>query len=445
MENSFAPLVSRIRTVSTRHIVGRVTAIMPQAIRATGIEAVAEIGDRVSMGPAHLLGEVLAIDETGLTIMPEGGGDGVRLGDSLRHLGPRRIAPSDAWIGRVIDPDGVPLDGRPLFPGPRAVPLHAAPPPPATRRPFGARLATGLAVLDTALPIVRGQRLGLFAGSGVGKSSLLGRLARNLEADITVIALIGERGRELRDFVEDVLGPEGMARSVVVAATSDQPALRRVRAATTAMSIAEYFRDQGAHIVFLADSITRFAEAYREVALSLGEGAQMRGYPPSMAQAIMRLCERAGPGPRTGRGDITAVFSVLVAGSDMEEPVADLLRGVLDGHIVLDRAIAERGRFPAIDLLRSVSRALPHCASAEENGDLADLRANLAGYQRIEMMVQAGLYSEGGDPDADRALRLFPILDRFLAASSDGPDAAFAMLRGHLSENPTVADHDPVA
>jgi flagellum-specific ATP synthase len=271
-----------------------------------------------------------------------------------------------------------------------------------------------MAVFNTLLPIVRGQRMGLFAGSGVGKSMLLGHLARNMQADVVVVALIGERGRELGEFVRHVLGPEGMARAVIVAATSDRSALVRRRCALTAMTVAEHFRDAGRHVLLLADSITRFAEAHREVAIAAGEMPALRGFPPSTAHAIMSLCERAGPGEGM-QGDITALLTVLVAGSDMEEPVADILRGVLDGHVVLDREIAERGRYPAIDLLRSVSRSLPLAASEEENRLIVQARHLLGTYARAETMVRAGLYTEGSDPTLDQAIRIWPELDAFLA------------------------------
>ncbi len=301
------------------------------------------------------------------------------------------------------------------------------------RRRLGPRLATGLAVFDTLLPVVRGQRIGLFAGSGVGKSMLLGRLARGVAADVVVIALVGERGRELREFVEGTLGHEGLARSVIVTATSDAPPLARRRAAWAGMAVAEHFRDAGAHVLFLCDSVTRFAEAHREIALAGGEVAGLGGWPASTAHLIGALAERAGPGPE-GAGDITAVFSVLVPGSDMEEPVADILRGVLDGHVVLDRAIAERGRFPAIDLLRSVSRSLPGAASAAENALIAEARRLLGAYDRAEMMIRAGLYATGSDPAVDAAVRVYPRLDAFLAeASPDGVAAAFRRLAACLS------------
>ena len=288
-------------------------------------------------------------------------------------------------------------------------------------------------MFDTLLPLVTGQRIALFAGSGVGKSTLLGSLARDVAADVVVLSLVGERGRELRAFAEDVLGSAGLARTVIVAATSDLSPLVRRRCPLAAMAVAEHFRDQGAHVLFLCDSITRFAEAHREVAAAGGEPASLRGWPPSLAHAIMSLAERAGPGPE-GAGDITAVLSVLVAGADMDEPVADILRGVLDGHVVLDRRIAERGRFPAVDLLRSVSRSLPDCATAEENALLAEARRLLSAHDRAEMMVQSGLYVAGSDPLTDRAIQMQPGLDAFLAERSASASAAFdrlAALLGH--------------
>ncbi|MBK5933730.1 hypothetical protein CCR78_07050 [Rhodovulum imhoffii] len=290
-----------------------------------------------------------------------------------------------------------------------------------------------MAAFDTLLPLVRGQRIGLFAGSGVGKSTLLASFARGVQADIVVLALIGERGRELGEFVHNVLGTEGMARSVVVAATADRSPLVRRRAAWAAMAVAEHFRDRGKSVLFLADSVTRFAEAHRELALAASETNALRGYPPSTAQEIMALAERAGPGG-AGAGDITAVFSVLVAGSDMDEPVADILRGVLDGHVVLDRQIAERGRFPAVNLLRSVSRSLPAAASETENHLIMTARRLLGVYDRAEMMIQAGLYSAGSDPEVDKAVRVWPALDGFLSeAAPDGVQSSFERLHAVLS------------
>ncbi|MEO0389041.1 MAG: FliI/YscN family ATPase, partial [Pseudomonadota bacterium] len=374
------------------------------------------------------------LSRDGARIMTYASCDGVGLGHltRLRRLeGPR---PSDAWVGRILDAFGAPLDGGPLARGPDEVDVKAAPPPAAGRAPLGPRLRTGLAALDTVLPLVTGQRIGIFAGSGVGKSSLLARLALGVEADIVVFALIGERGRELRHFTDRILGPKGMARSVVVTATSDQSPLLKRRAAWTAISVAEYFRDQGMNVLFLADSITRFAEAHREVALTAGEAPSLRAFPPSTSNMIASFAERAGPGP-AGSGAITGIFTVLVAGSDMEEPVADITRGLLDGHIILSRDIAERGRFPAIDVRRSVSRALPDAATEEENAVIEAVRRHVGTYEASAPMIQAGLYVAGSDPAIDAAIRVWPELDRFFgSANPGGPDRAFDALRGILGQ-----------
>ncbi|PWK59793.1 FliI/YscN family ATPase [Roseicyclus mahoneyensis] len=430
-DDVFDPLRARLRDIRPARSVGQITALGRDHVRVTGLDRIAALGDRVRIGDA-LVGEVLRIDAQGCTVMPEGAPDGIRLGQPVTHLGPASLSPHPGWLGRVIDPDGRPLDERPLFPGPRAVPLLAPPPPPAQRRGLGQRLRTGFAVFDTLLPIVRGQRVGLFAGSGVGKSHLIAGLAQGIAADVVVIGLIGERGREVRDFVAETLGAGGLARAVVVVATSDQPALTRARAAWAMMSVAEYFRDRGLHVLVLADSITRFAEAQREVAAAVGEPFGPSGFPASMAQMVMALAERAGPGG-AGQGDITAVLSVLVAGSDMEGPVADVMRGVLDGHVLLSRDIAERGRYPAIDLLRSVSRALPGAASVEEGKLIQRARQLLGAHDRTEMMIQAGLYAAGSDPVTDAAIAVWPALDAFVAAQGGAiPEESFVHLRGIL-------------
>lgn len=434
MAGIFDPLCAEIVSIEPCRAIGRVSEIRRGTFVVTGLSEVA-LGDRVlaETGAGGLGGEIILLSSAGVTVLPEDDPEGLMIGARVELIGPATIAPSSDWLGRIVDPLGRALDGRPLMRGTRARAMTGAPPAAAQRRGLGERLSTGVAVFDTLLPLVKGQRIGLFAGSGVGKSSLLARFARGVAADVVVIALVGERGRELRDFTERVLGPSGMARSVVVTATSDQSALMRRRCALSAFAVAEYFRDQGLHVLLLVDSVTRFAEAHREVALASGEPASLRGYPPSTAHAIMSLAERAGPGGGDA-GDITAVLSVLVAGSDMEEPVADIIRGTLDGHVVLDRKIAERGRYPAIDLLRSVSRSLPEAASLAENALISDARRTLGAYDRAEMMVQAGLYVQGTDPTVDRAIRLWPQLDGFLAedAPAGGPDASFARLRACL-------------
>lgn len=432
-------LCAEISQIAALRPVGRVLGVGGGTIDAGGLSVRASLGDRAQIRcrSGRLFGaEVIGLRPEAVTLLADCAPEGVAIGDAVEVLGQTGIAPDDSWIGRVIDPFGRPLDGRPILRGTAERPLRADPPPAAQRRRLGARLETGQAVFNTLLPLVRGQRIGLFAGSGVGKSSLLAKFARGVAADVVVIALVGERGRELREFVEKVLGPEGMARSVIVAATSDQSPLVRRRCAWAAMAVAEHFRDAGRQVLFLADSVTRFAEAHREVALAAGEPPSLRGYPPSTAHQIMALAERSGPGPE-GAGDITAVFSVLVAGSDMEEPVADILRGTLDGHVILDRTIAERGRFPAVDLLRSVSRALPDAATPAENALIARARRLLGAYDRAELMIQAGLYAAGSDPVIDAAIRVWPALDGFIAR--DEPDdtaASFTTLATILADTP---------
>ena len=432
MPGVFDGLLSELTHVEVERPVGRVIAVSGGTVRVAGLIAHAQVGDGVSFSPT-LGGEIIALTPDAATVLADGPVEGLAIGHRVSLSGEPEISPDFGWIGRVVDPFGRPLDGKPLFRGATPRPLRAAAPAAAQRRRLGARLETSVAIFDTLLPLVRGQRIGLFAGSGVGKSTLLGKFARGVDTDVVVVALIGERGRELREFIERVLGPQGMSRAVVVTATSDLSPLARRRCAWTAMAVAEYFRDEGMHVLLLADSVTRFAEAHREVALAAGEAAQLRGYPPSVAPAIMALAERAGPGPE-GSGDITAVFSVLVAGSDMEEPIADILRGVLDGHVVMDRKIAERGRFPAIDLLRSVSRSLPEAASEAENKLISDARRLLGAYDRAELMIQAGLYAKGSDPLVDQAIKVWPMLDAFLGedAPADGIAGSFRRLQAAL-------------
>jgi flagellum-specific ATP synthase len=431
MLTDFSALQADLSRVSNHKRRGRVVAVGSGSLEISGMTHQARIGDQVEIGRSGgpIRGEIVALSERAARAMTYEPCDGAAVGDMVTLSRIDGVHPGPHWIGRIVDAFGAAMDGRPLAPGAASAPLRCPPPPPAERKALGSRLNTGLSVFDTILPLARGQRIGIFAGSGVGKSSLLADLARGIEADVVVLGLIGERGRELREFVENVLGPEGMARSVVVAATSDQSPLIKRRAAWTAMAVAEVFRDQGKHVLLLIDSLTRFAEAHREVALTAGEAPSLRAFPPSTANLIAGLCERAGPGP-VGRGDITGIFSVLVAASDMDEPVADITRGVLDGHVVLDRAIAERGRFPAIDVRRSVSRSLPGIASDDENLLLARLRRVLTAYENAALMVQTGLYVPGSDASIDEAVRLWPALDRFFATKApEGVAESFARLR----------------
>jgi flagellum-specific ATP synthase len=418
---------------------GTVTDVAPGMLKIAGISQLAGVGNEIQIQkPGQTIhGEILSVSAESVTALLFSPCDTIRIGDRVEIEQEARIEPGDHWLGNVINYRGEVAGGgttaAPVRASIRA--LHAPALPAHARRRLGPRLATGWAVTDTLLPLCRGQRIGLFAGSGIGKSTFLGSLATGLEADRVVIALIGERGREVNDFIQHTLTPEMRGRTVVIAATASESPGAKKRAANCAIATAEHFRDQGHNVLFLFDSITRLAEAHRETALLAGEVPALNAFPPSTVRVIAELAERAGPGT-DGRGDITAVFSVLVAGSDLEEPVADMIRGMLDGHIILARPIAERGRFPAIDVLRSVSRCLPQAATPEENELLREYRRMIALYEEVSPMLRANLYEFGRDTDCDRAIALYPALDNFVAARKpEGINASFDELRRILGEN----------
>ncbi|HWL84069.1 MAG TPA: FliI/YscN family ATPase [Roseomonas sp.] len=420
---------------------GTLASVRGAALSVTGLGEGVSIGDRMRVQRQDLarpvLGEFVAFTAEAALGMPEGGIEGLSPGSRVWLEPPLMLYPSEAWMGRVIDSTGQPLDDRgPLPQGQRGVPLRQPAPDAMRRRLVGAKLETGLRALDVFTPICRGQRLGIFAASGVGKSTLMGMLARGVEADVIVVGLIGERGREVREFLDHTLGEEGRRRTVVVVSTSDQPALARRRAAQATLAVAEHFRAEGKQVFLLLDSVTRLAHAQREVGLAAGEPATARSYTPSVFTELPALLERAGPGPE-GEGDITAIFTVLVDGDDHDEPIADAVRGILDGHIVLDRRIGERGRWPAIDILRSVSRALPRCHDAGQNALLAGARRHLASYADMAEMIRLGAYRSGSDPQVDTAIRLQPALEAFLNQGLDERSAAqdsFARLQQILQE-----------
>lgn len=420
---------------------GSVTAARGAALSVAGLGAGLALGDRLRIArpgqAAPVPAEVVAFSAEGAVAVPEGGTEGLTPGARAWLDERPQLFPCDAWLGRIVDGLGQPLDDcGPLPSGKEAVPLRRLAPDALRRRLVGDRLETGLRVLDVFTPICRGQRLGIFAASGVGKSTLLGMLARFVETDVIVVGLIGERGREAREFLDRTLGEEGRRRTVCVVATSDQPALARRRAAQASLAIAEHFRAAGRQVFLLLDSITRLAHAQREIGLTAGEPATARSYTPSVFTELPALLERAGPGPE-GEGDITAVFTVLVDGDDHDEPIADAVRGILDGHIVLDRRIGERGRWPAVDVLRSVSRALPRCHSAEENALLAEARRLLGAYADMAEMIRLGAYKHGSDPQLDRAIRCQPDLEAFLCQDVDERSEAplaFARLKEILEQ-----------
>src|SRR6204780_4073191 len=358
--------------------------------------------------------EVVGFSGNNALLMPFAPLEGVRRGcRALVTSVAGAVRPSVGWLGRGVNALGEPIDGKgPLMLGPSPYPFRNMPPLAHARRRVGAPLDLGVRALNTFLTCCRGQRMGIFSGSGVGKSVLLSMLARNVAADVTVIGLIGERGREVQEFLQDDLGDVGLARSVVVVSTSDEPALMGAQAANPTLPTAEYFLDGGKDVLVLMDSVTRFAMAQREIGLSAGEPPTAKGYTPTVFTELPRLLERAGPG--VGNGSVTGIFTVLVDGDDHNEPIADAVRGILDGHIVMERAIAERGRFPAINVLRSISRTMPGCQLPHERPVVSEARQTLAAYANMEELVRIGAYRPGADPLIDRAIRLNHPLEAFL-------------------------------
>jgi flagellum-specific ATP synthase len=423
----------RMRALTTE---GRVAGVAGLAVEIEGFGGLLAVGDRLDLigrDARAVPAEVVGFRGGAARAMPFASMDGIGPGNAARQTGRQgaTFAVSDAWLGRVIDPLGQPVDGKGALPaGRQPRPLRAAPPDATSRTRLGPRLDLGVRALDCFATCRRGQRLGLFAGSGVGKSTLLGMLARGAGCDVAVLALVGERGREVRDFLEDELGTEGLARSVVVVATSDASPLLRRQAAEASMAVAEHFRDRGKSVLLLMDSLTRYCLALREIGLAAGEPPATRGYPPSVFSELPRLLERAGPG--VGAGSITALFTVLVEGDDTNEPVSDAVRGILDGHVILDRRIAEAGRYPPIDVLRSLSRAASGCLSPEEAALVRRARGIVAVHADIADLVRLGAYRTGSDAVADEALALMPGIEAVLRQDRSQTTAlsdAFAMLK----------------
>jgi flagellum-specific ATP synthase len=393
-------------------VTGRVTAVVGLSVTATGISA--SVGELVRIGtePAVIEAEVVALDGDKVHCLPLGPVTGIGLGSPVTGTGrPLTVPVGPQLRGRVLDGLGRPMDGGPELTGAPRMPVDGAAPQALARTRITEALPLGVRVLDTMLTCGRGQRMGIFAGSGVGKSSLMSMITRGTEAQITVVALVGERGREVREFIDNDLGPAGLARSVVVVATSDQPPLVRLRAAFVATRIAEWYRDQGQDVLLLMDSLTRMATAQREVGLSVGEPPATRGYPPSVFALLPRLLERAGPGQV---GSITGLYTVLVEGDDHNEPIADSARSILDGHVVLDRRLATAGHFPSIDVLESVSRVASAVTTPEQRALAARLRRLLAAYRDVRELVEIGAYVPGTNVDADTARALWPSIEDFL-------------------------------
>ena len=415
-------LAEQIGDIDGVNIYGRVVGVRGLMVEIAGPIHAMSVGARIVIetgGNRFIPAEVIGFSGSNAVVMPFGGLDGVRRGcRAVIATAASQVRPSPAWLGRVINAMGEPIDGKgPLAQGPSPMPYRNSPPPAHSRKRVGAPLDLGVRALNTFLTCCRGQRLGIFAGSGVGKSVLLSMLARNVDADITVIGLIGERGREVQEFLQEDLGDEGLARSVVVVATSDEPALMRRQAAYLTLAIAEYFRDEDKDVLCLMDSVTRFAMAQREIGLSAGEPPTAKGYTPTVFTELPKLLERAGPG--IGVGTITGIFTVLVDGDDHNEPIADAVRGILDGHVVMQRSIAERGRFPAINILKSVSRTMPRSANPDYLPVITRGRQVMATYADMEELIRLGAYRAGSSPEVDEAIRLHDPLEAFLRQAKD--------------------------
>jgi flagellum-specific ATP synthase len=411
-------LLTAARDAARPRRLGVVTELLGLHLLVKGVDAA--VGDVVEvLGPRPIFAEVAASGPHGLVCLPMGPTTGLRAGTHVRTTGgPLAIPVGPELLGRVIDGLGRPIDGGPPLTGLRHVSVENQAPAALSRARIDRQVGLGVRALDSLVPCGRGQRVAIMAGSGVGKSTLLSMIARGTDASMSVIALVGERGREVREFIENDLGPEGLARSVVVVATSDAPPVERLRAAFVATRVAEHFRDTGEDVVLMMDSLTRVAMAQREVGLSAGEPPATRGYPPSVFALLPRLLERAG---NSDVGSITGLYTVLVEGDDLQDPIGDTVRSILDGHVVLTRRLATAGHFPSIDVLESISRVTNAVTSTDQRASATRLRRLLAAHRDVKELVEIGAYAPGSDPDADAALALMPRINDFLRQDVDAP------------------------
>ncbi|PLX49641.1 MAG: flagellum-specific ATP synthase FliI [Desulfobulbaceae bacterium] len=412
--------IETARHTETIAVLGRVSQVIGMVIESQGpgipVGSMCEVD--TFKGASRIPAEVVGFREGKVLLMPLGEMRGVEPGSTIRMVdGGARVAVGAKLLGRIVDGMGRPVDGKGPLQVEQHYPLYAEPLNPMQRERILEPIDVGVRAINGLLTLGKGQRVGIMAGSGVGKSTLLGMIAKNTAADVSVIALIGERGRELKDFIERDLGPEGLARSVVVVATSDQPPLVRMRGAYLAMSVAEYFRDQSRDVILMMDSVTRFAMSSREVGLAIGEPPTSRGYTPSVFSQLPKLLERAGT--CEGKGSITGIYTVLVEGDDMNEPIGDAVRSIVDGHIVLDRDLANMGHYPSIEVLASVSRCMTDVVSAEQARKAKELLDVLATYRRSEDLINIGAYAGGSNPKIDRAISLIDAINDYLRQSVD--------------------------
>lgn len=431
MSSFFDKYINSVKDVDTIHYTGLVTAVKGNLIESKGPQCVigeictikipktdisdtfrADLENSDAEKYINILAEVCGLNGTTVQLMAYGDTKGIEIGCEVVGSGSiLKVGVGSELLGRVVDALGKPYDNKGEIIPETWYPAIASPPTPLEHRPIKERVLTGIRAIDSLLAVGKGQRLGIFAGSGVGKSTLLSMIARNTNADINVIALVGERGREVIDFIDRDLGEEGLKRSVIVAATSDQSSIARLRASYTATAIAEYFRDQGKDVMLMFDSVTRFAHAQREIALAAGEPPAQRGYPPSVFELIPKLLERSGT---SQKGSITAFYTVLVDGDDMDEPIADKVRGTLDGHIVLSKKLASAYHYPAIDILNSVSRLANRVSGATTKQACAKMRTLMSIYAKSEELIEVGAYESGNNPNTDLAVELHPQIEEFL-------------------------------
>lgn len=417
MKNRLECFINEAKKIPDYHFYGSVTSIKGLLVECSGLEKIVSIGSRCNIqtrDKSLIPSEVVGFNGNNTLLMPFKDTSGIGIGCPVTMVNEESVIfPSLSWKGRVINAMGEPIDGKgPLPSGEKGYPYRNNPPPAHARSRVQGKIDLGVRALNTFLTCCLGQRMGIFAGSGVGKSVLLSMLTRYCSADVKVIGLIGERGREVQEFIQDYLGEEGLKNAVVIVATGDESALMRRQASYLTISVSEYFRDQGLNVLCMMDSVTRFAMAQREIGLSAGEPPTTKGYTPTVFSELPKLLERAGPG--VGKGSITGIFSILVDGDDHNEPIADAARGILDGHIVMERQIAERGRFPAINILKSISRTMPGCNSEEENKLVIRAKSLMATYSDMEELIRLGAYKFGSDASVDEAIKYHEPLEEFL-------------------------------
>lgn len=424
-------ILQALEKIDTAAYYGRVSGVQGLFIEVCGILSPLAIGDRcnvINNRGNRIPCEIVSFQNDKILLMPYGSMDGIGINCLVEVLDAKPVIyPHPSWLGRIVNAFGEAIDGKgPLLKGSKPYFIKSSPPPAQFRDRVKGKVDLGIKAVNTFLTICKGQRMGIFAGSGVGKSTLMSMMARHTDSDVSVIGLIGERGREAKEFVEDVLGDDGLKKSVLVLATSDESPLLRRQAAFVTMAIAEYFRDENKDVLCMMDSITRFAMAQREISLSVGEPPASKGYTPSVFAELPRLLERAGPG--AGNGTITGLFTVLVDGDDHNEPVADAVRSILDGHIVLDRSIAERNRYPAINILRSISRTMPDCDTPEEAALVAKARKYISSYEDMAELIRLGAYKKGSNQEVDEAIFYYPMIEDFLAQSKQ---EKFSLAQGY--------------